>query len=63
LTVSEKVQLPEQGWQRNCSQPASLTSPTWHPDVLAERRQRLLDSSAQRLSWYEAKAQLQRLSE
>ena len=63
LTVPEKVQLLEQVWQSLCSQPDSFSSPEWHTDVLVERRQRLLDGSAKRLSWHEAKTQLQGLSE
>lgn len=63
LTVAEKVQLLEQVWQSLCRQPDSFSSPDWHADILTDRRQRLLDGSAKRLSWHEAKAQLQRLAE
>jgi hypothetical protein len=63
LTVPEKVQLLEQVWQSLCSEPDSFSSPEWHTDVLVERRQRLLDGSAKRLSWHDAKTQLQRLAE
>jgi Putative addiction module component. len=63
LIMQAKVQLYEQRWLSICSQPDSFSSPTWHADVLAERRQRLLDGSAKRLSWHEAKTQLQGLSE
>ena len=63
LTVPEKVQLLEQVWQSLCSKPDTFSSPAWHAEVLAERRQRLLDGSAKRLSWHEAKTQLQGLSE
>jgi len=63
LTVPEKVQLLEQVWQSLCCQPDALISPEWHADVLVERHQRLLDGSATRIPWNEAKAQLQRLAE
>lgn len=63
LTVAEKVRLLEQVWQSLCCQPDALISPEWHADVLVERHQRLLDGSATRIHWYEAKAQLQRLAE
>ena len=63
LTVAEKVRLLEQGWQSLCCQPDALISPEWHADVLVERHQRLLDGSATRIPWNEAKAQLQRLAE
>jgi len=62
LTVPEKVQSLEQVWHSLCSKPDSISSPDWHADVLAERRQRLLDGSAKRLSWDEAMTQLQRLA-
>jgi hypothetical protein len=63
LTVAEKVRLLEQVWQNLCCQPDALISPEWHADVLVERHQRLLDGSATRIPWNEAKAQLQRLAE
>jgi hypothetical protein len=63
LTVAEKVRLLEQVWQSLCGQPHTFTSPDWHADVLVERRQRILDGSATRISWKEAKAQLQHLAE
>jgi hypothetical protein len=42
--------------------PEKVQSLDWNADVLAERRQRLLDGSAKRLSWDEAMTQLQRLA-
>ena len=63
LTVAEKVRLLEQVWQSLCCQPDALISPEWHAEVLVERHQRLLDGSATRIPWNEAKAQLQRLAE
>jgi hypothetical protein len=63
LTVAEKVRLLEQVWQSLCCQPDALISPEWHANVLVERHQRLLDGSATRIPWNEAKAQLQRLDE
>jgi len=63
LTVAEKVRLLEQVWQSLCCQPDALISPEWHADVLVDRHQRLLDGSATRIPWNEAKAQLQRLAE
>ena len=63
LTVAEKVRLLEQVWQSLCCKPDALISPEWHADVLVERHQRLLDGSATRIPWNEAKAQLQRLAE
>jgi len=63
LTVAEKVRLLEQVWQSLCGQPHTFTSPDWHADVLVERRQRILDGSATRIPWKEAKAQLQHLAE
>jgi hypothetical protein len=63
LTVAEKVRLLEQVWQSLCGQPHTFTSPDWHADVLIERRQRILDGSATRIPWKEAKAQLQHLAE
>ena len=63
LTVAEKVRLLEQVWQSLCCQPDALISPEWHADVLVERHQRLLDGSATRIPWNEAKAQLQHLAE
>ena len=63
LTVAEKVRLLEQVWQSLCCQSDTFASPDWHADVLVERRQRILDGSATRIPWNEAKALLQRLAE
>ncbi len=63
LTVAQKLRLLEQVWQSLCCQPDALISPEWYADVLVERHQRLLDGSATRIPWNEAKAQLQRLAE
>jgi hypothetical protein len=63
LTVAQKLRLLEQVWQSLCCQPDAFISPEWHADVLVERHQRLLDGSATRIPWNEAKAQLQRLAE
>lgn len=63
LIIQAKVHLHEEGWQSICSQAGSFVSQTWHADVLAERRQRILVGSAQRLYWHEAKSQPHRLSE
>jgi len=46
-----------------CSQAGSFVTLMLDIDVLAERRLRLLDGSAQRLSWHEAKTRLQRLGD
>jgi putative addiction module component (TIGR02574 family) len=61
LTVPEKVRLLEQVWQSLCSHPADVSSPEWHAEVLRERSERLADGRATRISWAEAKAQLQQL--
>jgi hypothetical protein len=56
LPVAMKV------WQSLCCQSDTFASPDWHADVLVERRQRLVEGSAKRIPWNEAKAQLQRLT-
>jgi hypothetical protein len=61
LPVAMKVRLLEQVWQSLCCQSDTFASPDWHADVLVERRQRLVEGSAKRIPWNEAKAQLQRL--
>jgi len=62
LSEPEKPQMPKQVWPSLCSHPDSFALPQWHSDVLVERRQRILDGSATRIPWNEAKAQLQRLT-
>lgn len=63
ITAADKVRQLEQVWQSLCSKSDSIASPEWHSDVLAERRQRLLDGSTTYFPWDEAKAGLQRLAE
>lgn len=63
LSESENRQMRKQVWQSLCSEPDSIASLDWHSDVLAKRRQRLLDGTTTCLPWDEAKARLQRLAE
>ena len=63
LSVAEKVQLLERVWDSLCSQPADVTSPDWHREVLQARGRRLADGRATVADWTDAKVRLQQLGQ
>ena len=61
MTVAEKLEAMEAIWASLCRNPADVTSPAWHEDVLAERRRRLASGETTLSDWTEAKRRLQGL--
>ena len=58
LTVAEKLEAMEAIWASLCRSPLDFTSPTWHAQVLAERRRRLEAGEATVSDWAAAKSRL-----
>lgn len=58
MSVAEKLEAMEAIWASLCREPADFTSPTWHAEVLAERRRRLAAGEATVSDWTAAKARL-----
>lgn len=64
LPIEEKLQLMESLWDALCREPSMETAiPTWHADVLSERRARL-DAGEESISeWEEAKKRIREQTE
>src|SRR5881397_3584106 len=47
MTVQEKLAAMESLWEDLSRSPEAIESPTWHKDILDDRRQRVADGAAQ----------------
>jgi hypothetical protein len=56
MSVAERIEAMEAIWDSLMVADAKIESPDWHQDVLAERRRRLHDPSAEFVSLAELKA-------
>jgi hypothetical protein len=61
MTLPEKLQALEAIWASLCVNPVDVTSPEWHGNILADRRQRLVSGQSSISEWSEAKRRLQDL--
>ena len=50
MTVHERLTAMEQIWDSLCHEEAEPESPTWHRDILEERKKRLDSSDAKYLT-------------
>lgn len=63
LSTEQKLQMMESLWESLCDRPsASILSPDWHGNVLAEREQALQNHTDEFEDWETAKAALRNLS-
>ena len=46
MTLQEKLAVMESIWEDLARTPEAIESPTWHKDILDERRHRLAEGSA-----------------
>ena len=58
MTLHEKLVAMELLWEDLARSPESIESPTWHKDILDERRQRIAEGKAQFADWETAKAEI-----
>ncbi len=58
LTTDQKLNLMEAIWVDLSQQPEQVPSPDWHGDVLAKRRQSVLDGSVDFEDWDVVKERL-----
>lgn len=58
MTLHEKLAAMESLWEDLARSPESIDSPTWHKDILDERRQRIAQGEAQFADWETAKAKI-----
>ena len=55
MTLQEKLAAMELLWDDLARSPESVESPTWHKDVLDERRERVAEGTAHFVDWESAK--------
>lgn len=58
MTLQEKLAVMESLWEDLARSPEAIESPTWHKDILDERRQRLAEKKSRFIDWQTAKAEI-----
>jgi hypothetical protein len=58
MSLQEKLAVMELLWEDLARSPESVESPTWHKDVLDERRQRIAEGNARFEDWEIAKTEI-----
>lgn len=56
MSISEKLEMMEALWADLSKAPEAVSSPDWHADVLADRKQRADEDPEAFLDWTSAKA-------
>jgi putative addiction module component (TIGR02574 family) len=59
MSVAERLQAIEQLWDAVCHEDKDLTSPAWHRNVLAERKQRAERGESKFMTLAQVKSRLQ----
>ena len=60
MILHEKLAAIESFWEDLARSPESIESPTWHKDILDERRQRIAGGKAQSVDWETAKVEIRK---
>jgi hypothetical protein len=60
MTLQEKLAIMESIWEDLARLPEAIESPTWHKDLLDERRQRLAEGTSRFTDWETAKADIRK---
>lgn len=60
MTLHEKLAAMELLWEDITRSPESFESPSWHKDILDERRQRIAEGKAQFKDWETAKKEIRK---
>ncbi len=55
MSIEEKIRTMETIWDDLCKKADSISPPTWHKDILAEREEQLKNGDAEFMDWNEAK--------
>ncbi len=58
MSLHEKLAAMESLWEDIARTPEAFESPTWHKDILDERRQRLATGKSELVDWETAKADI-----
>jgi hypothetical protein len=57
MSTEEKIRAMEAIWDDLCKKADSLSSPTWHKNVLAEREEQIKNGEDEFMDWEQAKKQ------
>lgn len=60
MTLQEKLAIMESIWEDLVHTPEAIESPTWHKNLLDERRQRLAEGTSRFTDWETAKADIRK---
>ena len=55
MSTEEKIQTMETLWDDLCKKADSLSSPSWHKDILQEREKRIKNGNDEFVDWEKAK--------
>ena len=58
MTTEEKIQTMETIWDDLCKNADSLSSPSWHNDILQERERNIKNGNDEFMDWDKAKNQI-----
>ncbi|MBU1153989.1 addiction module protein [bacterium] len=59
MSTEEKIQAMETIWDNLCKKADSLSSPSWHKNILLEREKRIKNGDEEFVDWDEAKKYIQ----
>lgn len=59
MSIEEKIQTMETIWDNLCKKADSLSSPTWHKNILREREKRIKNGDEKFVDWDKAKKYIQ----
>jgi hypothetical protein len=60
MSLQEKLAAMELLWEDLARSPESVESPTWHKDILDERRQRVAEGKTQFKNWETSKTEIRK---
>jgi len=60
MTLGEKLAAMELLWEDISASPERFESPSWHKELLDERRQRIAEGKAQFVDWEAAKVEIRK---
>ncbi len=55
MSIEEKIRAMETIWDDLCKKADSISSPSWHKDVLADREEQVQNGNDQFIDWNQAK--------
>lgn len=59
MSTEDKIRTMETIWDDLCQKAESISSPSWHKDILEEREKAVESGKEEFLDWSEAKKQIQ----